>query len=308
LRPFTFTRTETGVFAYFQVMPGTYFLAASEYDADPVPDEQPMTFDELRDAVERILGVSVPMTAPDQPQALLRRVSGVNTRMAAKYRDGRVLLLGDAAHVHSATGGPGLNLGLQDTLNLGWKLAALINGWAPEDLLDTYQSERYPVGKRVILSTMSQAVLNGPGPQITALRALFTELLEDEHNIQHIADLMSGADVHYDMGGAADHPLLGRWMPDLPLLGVDGPTRVAELLRPAKAVLLDLGASEGLAELAAGWQDRVSLVEAKCSASTGAPAQVLLIRPDGYVAWVATDEVHSGLTAALERWFGPAEA
>ncbi len=141
---------------------------------------------------------------------------------------------GQFARLANLRGGPGLNLGLQDALNLGWKLAAQVDGWAPAGLLDTYQSERYPVGKRVILSTMSQAVLNGPGPQITALRSLFGELLDDEHNIQRIADLMAGTDVHYEMPGAVDHPMLGRWMPDLPLIGADGPTRIAELMRPGQ--------------------------------------------------------------------------
>jgi 2-polyprenyl-6-methoxyphenol hydroxylase-like FAD-dependent oxidoreductase len=307
LRPYGFTRTETGVFAFLPApaAPGVFMLAASEFDTDPVPDEQPVTFDDLRLAVERVLGVPVPMSPSDHPNALLRRVSGVNTRIARRYRDGRVLLLGDAAHVHSATGGPGLNLGLQDALNLGWKLAAQVRGTASAGLLDSYESERYPVGRRVMMSTMSQAVLNGPGPQITALREIFTEFLDDAANIKRIADLMAGADVRYEVG-AGDHPLLGRWMPDLPLVADEGPTRVAELMRAGGWLLLDFTDELGTGGFAAENLPKEVRVVA-CSAPDGAPADAVLIRPDGYVAWVDTDTLHSGLDAALGRWFGAEE-
>ena len=141
-----------------------------EFD-EHADDAEPMTLDELRDSARRVLGVDLPVEPPigDGPHAL-RRIAGQNTRQADRYRVGNIFLLGDSAHVHSAMGGPGLNLGLQDAMNLGWKLAAAVNGWAPADLLDTYHSERYPVGERVMMHSMSQTALFGPGPEIAALR------------------------------------------------------------------------------------------------------------------------------------------
>jgi 2-polyprenyl-6-methoxyphenol hydroxylase-like FAD-dependent oxidoreductase len=311
LLPATFTRTEQGLFAYLKVAPGIFMFNASESDVDPVPDDVPMTFDELRAAITRVLGTELPIEPPEVPNALLRRVSGVNTRLADRYRDGRVFLLGDAAHVHSATGGPGLNLGLQDAVNLGWKLAARINGHAGEELLDSYESERYPVGRRVMMSTMAQTLLNGPGPQVTAMRALFGELLDNEDNIAHIANLMAGADVRYETDQRGDHPLLGRWMPDLHLITGEHRTRVGELMRPATAILLDFENSTELARATSAWADRLRVVHATCTTPGEQPARAVLIRPDGYVAWVADqdDPVHSGLTSALTRWLGePATA
>jgi hypothetical protein len=237
---------------------------------------------------------------------MLRRGTGINTRIADRYRDGRIFLLGDAAHVHSGTGGPGLNLGLQDAVNLGWKLAACVKGRVDDELLDSYQAERHPVGRRVILSTMAQSVLNGPGPQVTAIRALFTELLEYEDNIAHIANLMAGADTRYETGQRGDHPLLGRWMPDLHLITDERRTRIAELMRTGEAILLDFEDSAELTRTTSAWSDRVRVVRARCTTRDEQPAAAVLIRPDGYVAWVADteDPVHSGLGAALTRWFG----
>jgi hypothetical protein len=269
-----------------------------------------MTFDELREALERVLGTALPIEAPDRPDAMLRRTSGVNTRLAEKYRAGRVFLLGDAAHVHSATGGPGLNLGLQDAVNLGWKLAARVQGRVGDELLDSYQSERYPVGRRVMMSTMAQSALNAPGPQIIALRTLFEELLANEDNVAHIADLMAGADVRYETSQHGDHPILGRLMPDLHLIVGADRTRIGELMRPAQAILLDFEDSDDLVGAAAPWADRVRVVRARCTTRGAQPAAAVLIRPDGYVAWVAdpADVVHSGLQAALTRWFGTSNA
>ncbi|HEY4022272.1 MAG TPA: FAD-dependent monooxygenase [Pseudonocardiaceae bacterium] len=306
IKPTTFTRTEQGIFAYLKVAPGIFMLNASEFDVDPVADDVPMTFDELRAAMARVLGTDLPISPPDQPEALLRRVSGVNTRLAEKYRDGRMFLLGDAAHVHSAAGGPGLNLGLQDAVNLGWKLAARVKGWVGEELLDSYESERYPVGRRVMMSTMAQSALNQPGPEVTALRSLFEELLADEDTIAHIANLMSGADVRYETGQRTEHPLLGRLMPDLHLITDERRTRIGELMRPAQAILLDFEDSDELTRATSAWADRVRVVRARCTTRDEHPAAAVLIRPDGYVAWVADadDQVHSGLGAALARWFG----
>lgn len=302
----TFTRTEQGVFAYLKQAPGAFMMNVTEFDVDPVPDDVPMTFEELRDALTRVLGAELPIEPPDVPDAMLRRVSGVNTRMAEKYRQGRVFLLGDAAHVHSATGGPGLNLGLQDAVNLGWKLAARVNGWAGDELLDSYEAERFPIGERVVMSTMAQSALLRPGPEITALRTLFGELLDDERNIERIARLMAGADVRYETGQRGDHPLLGRWMPDLHLITDERRTRVAELMRTGQAILLDFEDSPELTHTTSAWAERVRVVRARCTTTGEQPAAAVLVRPDGYVAWVADadDPVHSGLGAALTRWFG----
>ncbi|MER5390063.1 FAD-dependent monooxygenase [Saccharopolyspora sp. NPDC002686] len=196
-----------------------------------------------------------------------------------------MLLVGDAAHVHSAVGGPGLNLGLQDAVNLGWKLAAELHGWAPPGLLDSYESERRPVAERVVMHTQAQSALLSPGPEITGLRELFGELLQNRDNVQHIADTMSGADVRYDIGDA--HPLIGRWAPDLQ---VD--------TSAARPLLLD--ATGTLAEAAAGWSDRVDVVAVR----SGLPAAAMLLRPDCYIAWASDSPDHDSLREALTRWFG----
>jgi 2-polyprenyl-6-methoxyphenol hydroxylase-like FAD-dependent oxidoreductase len=185
-RPATFTRTENGMFAYGMFQPGLYRVAVYEWASSPLEDSTSMPLEELRAAVRRVIGGDVPMSEPagGEPSAL-RRSTGANSRQADRYRHGRVFLAGDAAHVHSGVGGPGLNLGMQDVLNLGWKLAAGVNGWAPEGLLDTYQSERHPVGQRVIMHTRAQTSLLSPGANITALRELFEELLREQSTVRH---------------------------------------------------------------------------------------------------------------------------
>ena len=200
--------------------------------------------------------------------------------------------------MHSPLGGPGLNLGLQDTMNLGWKLAAEINRTAPTGLLDTYQSERYPVGPRVMMHSLAQIALMAPGPEVAALRTLLGELLTFPDPQKHMAALLAGADVRYDVGD--EHRLSGWLEPDLTL---DDGRRVAELLHDARPVLLDLAGD--VADAARDWADRVDTVTASIA---DRPAAALLIRPDGYVAWAA-DEVgpaqKAALKAALQRWFGP---
>ncbi len=288
LRPATFTRTDTGMFAYGMFQPGLYRVSVHEWGAGAADDSEDMPLAELRDAVKRVLGADLPMRAPDGAHPALRRLAGVNSRQAEHYRRGRVFLAGDAAHVHSGVGGPGLNLGMQDVLNLGWKLAAAVHGWAPAGLLDTYESERHPVGTRVVMHTRAQMALLSPGPNITALRELMTELLGARAVRRHVADLMAGADVRYPT--TSTHPMAGRWMPDRTL---DGGRRVAELLRAARPLLLAPHGS-GAAEAAAGWADRVDTVPGGDTA--------VLVRPDGYVAWAGEDA--GGLDEALAAWFG----
>ena len=228
------------------------------------------------------------------------------TRQAASYRKGRVLLAGDAAHVHPPQGGQGLNTGVQDAVNLGWKLAQVVNGTSPDGLLDTYHAERHPVGARVLHNTMAQMALRGTDERTEALRDTMTELLSMDEPRKRFAAMMSGLDIHYDLGEG--HPLLGRRMPDLDLVTADGPLRVFTLLHDAKPVLLNLGEPGGFD--ITPWADRVQLIDAEyvgpwelpVLGAVTAPTAVL-IRPDGYVAWVG-DGTDTGLRDALTTWFG----
>lgn len=230
------------------------------------------------------------------------------TRQAASYRAGRVLLAGDSAHVHYPAGGQGLSLGVQDAVNLGWKLAQVVNGTSPEGLLDTYGDERHPVAARAIEHTLVQAALQRRDERTRSLVDLVSELATLEEPRKRVAGLISGLDTHYDL--AEGHPLLGRRMPDLDLTGAEGPLRVYELLREARPVLLDLGHPGGI-EIAP-WSDRVRLVGATYEGEWELPVlgpvpapTAVLIRPDGHVAWVG-DGDEGGLREALGTWFGPA--
>lgn len=230
------------------------------------------------------------------------------TRQAAAYRKGRVLLAGDAVHIHYPAGGQGLNTGVQDAVNLGWKLAQVVKGTSPDSLLDSYHAERHPVAARVLRNTMAQvALLRRAEERTTALREIVSDLLGMEEPRKHIAAMMSGLDVHYDLGEG--HPLLGRRMPDLDLTAADGPLRIFSLLHEARPVLLNLG-EPGSIDIAP-WEDRVRLIDASYSGTWELPAlgevtppRAVLIRPDGYVAWVG-DGTRLGLAEALTTWFGP---
>jgi 2-polyprenyl-6-methoxyphenol hydroxylase-like FAD-dependent oxidoreductase len=229
------------------------------------------------------------------------------TRQAATYRDRRVLLAGDAAHVHSPVGGQGLNTGVQDAVNLGWKLAQVIKKASPESLLDTYHAERHPVAARVLRNTMAQVALMRADDRIEALRDTVSELLSMDEPRKRFAAMMSGLDIHYDLGEG--HPLLGRRMPDLDLVTANGPLRVFTLLHRARPVLLNLGEPEAFD--ITPWADRVQSIDARYEGTWELPAlgavtapTAVLIRPDGYVAWVG-DRTERGLADALATWFGP---
>ena len=228
------------------------------------------------------------------------------TRQAAAYLDRRVLLAGDAAHVHAPDGGQGLNTGVQDAVNLGWKLAQVVNRTSPESLLDTYHAERHPVAARVLRNTMAQVALRRPEARTKALRDTMSELLSMDEPRRRFAAMMSGLDIHYDLGEG--HSLLGRRMPDLDLVTANGPLRVFTLLHDARPVLLNLGEPGGF-DIAL-WADRVRLIDAKYVGTWELPAlgavtapTAVLIRPDGYVAWVG-DLTQQGLADALTTWFG----
>jgi 2-polyprenyl-6-methoxyphenol hydroxylase-like FAD-dependent oxidoreductase len=267
--------------------------------AEPYPASfdrhAPMTLEELRESVRRTTGADVPMT---EARWLSRFTD--TSRQAEQYRKGRVLLAGDAAHIQLPAGGPGLSTGLSDAVNLGWKLAAEIRYRAPPDLLDSYHSERHPVGARVLMHTHAQGMLLAPGDHTPALRELFAELMQDDRTLRRIVDLLQGNDVRYNVSDdAAAHPLAGKWVPELALTTDRGQFRVPELMHQARALMIDFADSVELRSQVAGWSDRVDVITARCAS---APADGLLIRPDGYVAWAGTSG--AGLDRSLRRWFG----
>ena len=232
------------------------------------------------------------------------------TRQAASYRDRRLLLAGDAAHVHSPVGGQGLNIGVQDAVNLGWKLGQVVKKRSPESLLETYHAERHPVGARVLRNTMAITAIERADTRSEALRGMISELLETNAARRQYLAMMSGLDVHYNLGDG--HPLLGRRMPDLDLATANGPTRAFTLLHHARPVLLNLGEPGGFD--INPWADRVQLIEAQYGGTWELPVigavpapTAVLVRPDGYVAWVG-DLRQLGLVDALTTWFGPPAA
>ncbi len=261
------------------------------------------TLRDLSEAVISVYGTDYGMHSP----IWISRFTDM-TRQAAAYRERRVLLAGDAAHVHSPVGGQGLNTGVQDAVNLGWKLAQVVKGASPETLLDTYHEERHPVAARVLRNTMAQvAFLRAGDARHDALRDTVSDLLSMDEPRKRYAAMMSGLDIHYELGDG--HPMLGRRMPDLDLVTATGPRRVFNLLHEAQPVLLNLGKPGGFD--ITPWADRVQLVDAGFGGTWELPAlgkvaapAAVLIRPDGYVAWVG-DGTHVGLEDALTRWFGP---
>ncbi|WP_149179186.1 FAD-dependent monooxygenase [Streptomyces sp. TRM49041] len=228
-------------------------------------------------------------------------------RQVSEYRRGRILLAGDAAHIHLPAGGQGLSTGVQDAANLGWKLAATVQGWAPPGLLDTYHGERHPVGSRLLMNTRAQGALYLGGEEHDPLRALFAELIEYDDVKRHLAGVVSGLDIRYDdLGEDGTHPLLGRRLPPRPLDTAAGRITTTGLLHPAQGVLLDLGDDAGVAAVAGAWKDRVLTVTARLGETAPDDAlarpEALLVRPDGHVAWAGTGT--TGLSEALHRWFG----
>jgi len=261
------------------------------------------SLDDLREALIGVYGTDYGVHNP----TWISRFTDV-TRQAASYRDRRILLAGDAAHVHAPDGGQGLQTGVQDAVNLGWKLAQVVKRISPDSLLDTYHAERHPVAARVLRTTMAAVALRRPDERTKAVREVIAELLGMREPRLHFAAMMSGLDIHYDLGDG--HPLLGRRMPDLDLVTADGPLRVFTLLHEARPALINF-AAPGRFDIAP-WADRIALIDARYAGTWELPAlgtvaapAAVLIRPDGYVAWI-DDGMQQGLTDALATWFGPA--
>jgi 2-polyprenyl-6-methoxyphenol hydroxylase-like FAD-dependent oxidoreductase len=304
------TWTDRGVFAFGQLASGALLIQTTEDEPTGVDDDAPMTLAEFQDSICRVLGAGLPL---EEVTRLSRY--GFQARQAERYRAGRILLAGDAAHQFPATG-IGINVGMLDAVNLGWKLAAEVDGWAPGGLLDTYHDERYLAGAREMLQTQAQVALRrGQDPAAEALRELFVELAADEQPMRRLAALVAGADLRYPMPGPGPHPLAGTFAPDLTLDTGQGTTSVAELMRPARPVFLDLADRPDLRETAQDWRHRVDIQTARAGQR---PADALLIRPDACIAWAAPiDEpaepagsggaaasTASALREALGSWFG----
>ncbi|MEU8896341.1 FAD-dependent monooxygenase [Nocardia sp. NPDC048505] len=293
-----FTRTERGMFA-FAANPGGVFLQTVEDETADYDDDVPLTLSELADSVRRVLGAELPMSDPTR----LSRFT-FKDRQAERYRAGRVLLAGDAAHLLPATG-TALNVGMMDSVNLAWKLAAEVRGWAPAGLLDTYHQERYFAGARARLQTRAQVALRrGIDDAADALREIFQELLADAPAARRVGAMIAGTDVHYPLPGIETQPLIGTFVPDLTLHTESGTTSVAALLPAGRAVFLDLAGHPELRELVAQWSARVDV---HAGMSDDQPANALLIRPDGQIAWAATGDGAADtatLRTALAHWFG----
>jgi hypothetical protein len=260
------------------------------------------TLSELREALIAVYGTDYGIHSPTS----ITRFTDA-ARQAATYRKGRVLVAGDAAHIHPPDGGQGLGTGVQDAVNLGWKLAQVSKGISPEGLLDTYHAERHPIGARVLRITLASVALRSEDDRTKALRETIAELLGMAEPRTTFAAMMSGLDIHYDLGEG--HPLLGRRMPDLDIGTANGTLQVFSLLHDAGPVLLNLGAPGGVD--ITPWAERVKLVDATYDGAWELPAlgtvaapTAVLIRPDGYVAW-AGEGTQTGLADALTTWFGP---
>jgi 2-polyprenyl-6-methoxyphenol hydroxylase-like FAD-dependent oxidoreductase len=304
-----FYRAERGVFAY-GALGGRAAVLIFELDSSPREErredgvEPAMSLAELEASAKRVLGADVPLR-PVSPEAPLdlRRFSGLNSRIASRYQVGRVILIGDAAHVHSPMGGPGLNLGLQDAVNLGWKLAAVLHGRVEPAMLGTYEAERRPAAERVIMHSRAQLALVRPGPEVTALRQLFSELLTDSDVTRRLSDLISGAENRYLTDPDA-HPLTGHWVPDFGVANGGETRRVAELARTGRPLLLDLTGSGVVAAAVADVADELTIAAGRPVGDVAATA--VLVRPDGYVAWASSADAPDirELRGVLARWFG----
>ncbi|GAB2672819.1 FAD-dependent monooxygenase [Nocardia goodfellowii] len=323
-----FTRTERGTLAVASFTPEVLLVSVTDAEPAPADPDAPVTLPELRAGIRRVLGADLPLGEP----IWLSRFSA-QARQAERYRAGRVFVAGDAAHLFPA-GGAALNVGLLDTINLGWKLAAAVHGWAPPGLLNTYHSERHPAGARALLQTRAQTALAAAtGDDESALRDLCLELLGDEQALRRVGRMLAGSDIRYPMTSAdpgthpipgsqdpgthsppgsqdpGTPPLLGSLMPDLLLQGCESASSVAQLMPAARPVLLQLDGGRDWHEATHGWADRVDFHTAHCA---DRPADAVLLRPDGHVAWLdpvgGATAAAAALRTSLNHWFGAASA
>ncbi|NEC68868.1 FAD-dependent monooxygenase [Streptomyces sp. SID9727] len=296
-----FTRTDRGVFGFGWLTPEVMLISTTEYEGTTYTDDAPMTLPDLQDSIRRVLGAELPLGEPLR----LSRYQ-FQDRQADSYRQGRVLLAGDAAHQFPATG-VALNAGMLDAVNLAWKLAAEVHGWAPPGLLDTYHGERRAAAARTLLHTRAQAALRrGHDPAAEALRQVFQELLSDEAPLRRIGAMVAGSDIRSPQTDGAEHVLTGAFAPDLALDTGRGRTSIAELMRPARPLFLDLAGRDELRETAGAWHHRIDIHRAE---TADRPADALLIRPDAHIAWAApvgesSDTLLPALRLALRTWFG----
>ncbi len=298
---FGFTRTERGEFALGSTSPGEMGVFTSEEESADYDDDEPMTVTEVRDSIRRVLGVDLPLGDPLR----LTRFT-FHAREAERYRDGRILLAGDAAHLFPSPG-VALNVDLLDTVNLAWKLAAAVDGWAPTGLLDTYDQERRLAVGRTMLHAQAQVALRrGHDQAAVALRELFLELVSDEQPLRRIGALIAATGIRYPLRNPNDHPLTGTFAPSLTLHTGQGTTRLADVIHTSRPVLVDLADRPDLREVARDWEDRVDV---HTVSTDERPADALLIRPDAHIAWAATvgepsDRAAPALREALSEWFG----
>ncbi|MFD9904251.1 FAD-dependent monooxygenase [Streptomyces sp. NPDC059063] len=276
-------------------------IIVCEQGAPPRRRTEPPAFAEVAAAWQRITGENI-----EHGRARWVGSFGDATRQVTRYRQGRVLIAGDAAHTHLPAGGQGLSFGVQDAVNLGWKLAAEVRGWAPPGLLDTYHDERYPAGVGLLRNTRAQGLLYLSGSEMEPLREVVAELMDYEQVARHLTGMVSGLDITYDVGPGS-HPMLGRRLPDRQLIVGDRKVGTFELLRRGHGVLLDFADGAKVRAEAAGWDGRVDTVVAtQPDAAPGDPltdVEALLVRPDGHIAWCAPDD-GAGPGEALRRWFG----
>jgi hypothetical protein len=293
-----------GVFGFGPLASGVLLVQTTEDEPAGADDDVPMTLTEFQESIRRVLGAELPV-------AEVFRLSryGFQARLAERYRDRRILLAGDAAHQFPATG-IGINTGMLDAVNLGWKLAAELGGWAPTGLLDSYHRERRFAAEREMRQTQAQVALRrGQDPAAEALRELFAELLAGEP-ARRLGAMIAGTDIRYPGPGSGQHALTGAFAPDLTLHTGRRTTSVADLMHPARPVFLDLAGRPELRENARGWQHRIDV---RTATTEHRPADALLIRPDAHIAWAAGTGEPAGTAApalreALSRWFGTPEA
>jgi 2-polyprenyl-6-methoxyphenol hydroxylase-like FAD-dependent oxidoreductase len=310
LQPMAMTRTDRGRYslgplaALDKDAPRDVYIVATIEDNAAADLDTPMTLEELADSVRRVLGAELPMSDP----LWLTRTIG-NSRIAERYRDGRVLLAGDAAHLFGIGGQ--LSAGMLDAINLGWKLAAEIRGEAPDHLLDSYHAERHAAAELTQLHSRAQKALSAGGPYADALRTLVGDLLSFPDTVRLVGEMIEGSAVRYEVARGPAHPLAGRLAPDLRVRTADGRTRIAELMRAGRPLLLDFTPAGKVAQAAADWAGPVTILTGQ-PVITPTPAQALLIRPDAIVAWASADGSAGGLDEALRTWVpradtGPAQ-